>query len=80
MTRDLRAGVGGFAPQTAGQAGRAGTSARPGMNDRLPCGTDAARRRHLARGQECDTCRTSPWTTGVDQAQRDEAEVRHHAS
>lgn len=31
---------------------------RYGMNDRMPCGTSVARRRHLARGQSCDTCGT----------------------
>jgi hypothetical protein len=28
------------------------------VNDRLePCGTESARRRHLARMEHCDTCR-----------------------
>ncbi|MDQ0371568.1 hypothetical protein [Catenuloplanes indicus] len=29
---------------------------RPGPNAILPCGTDSARRRHLARGKRCKTC------------------------
>lgn len=29
-----------------------------GPNDRQPCGTDASRRRHLAKGEQCDTCGT----------------------
>lgn len=29
---------------------------RPHMNATLPCGTDSARRRHLARAEHCDTC------------------------
>ena len=32
---------------------------RYGPNDLMPCGTDPARRRHLARGEVCDTCRTT---------------------
>ncbi|MDG4796186.1 hypothetical protein [Micromonospora sp. WMMD1082] len=27
-----------------------------GPNSVLPCGTDSARRRHLAHGQECGVC------------------------
>lgn len=30
---------------------------RPGPNDCLPCPSDSARRRHLARAEHCDTCR-----------------------
>lgn len=37
----------------------------PGMNDRLPCGStdpdvlDAVRRRHLAKGEQCERCDVS---------------------
>lgn len=48
---------------------------RFGPNDLMPCGTTVARRRHLARGEECDTCKTSPWPTGVVDGKRVEARL-----
>lgn len=59
MARDLQSGVGGFDLETAGLVGSAGTSTRYGPNDLMPCGFDASRRRHLAKGEDCDTCGTS---------------------
>ncbi len=35
------------------------TTARPGPNDVLPCKTESARYRHLARGQVCHACGVS---------------------
>ncbi|MGC4886739.1 hypothetical protein [Micromonospora sp. DT227] len=32
------------------------TTDAPGPNDLLPCGTDSARRRHLARNEQCTLC------------------------
>lgn len=31
---------------------------KPGMNDVLPCGTEVARRRHIALAQWCPVCGT----------------------
>jgi DNA-binding XRE family transcriptional regulator len=38
-------------PTATRRAGR-----RPGPNDVLPCGTDSARRRHLAKAELCPVC------------------------
>lgn len=35
---------------------RTSTTGAPGPNDLLPCGTDSARRRHLARNERCRRC------------------------
>lgn len=45
-----RAGLLGTAPVVPTLPGR------PGPNDVLPCGTDSARRRHLAHGRDCTVC------------------------
>ncbi len=41
----------------------------PGPNDLLPCGTDSARRRHLARNERCARC-------GVEDGRAPTAEAR----
>lgn len=53
---------------------------RFGPNDLMPCGTQTAKRRHLAKGEECDTCGTSPWTTGVVNGGREHQEVAADAT
>jgi septal ring factor EnvC (AmiA/AmiB activator) len=55
------------------------TTSRPGPNDVLPCGTESARRRHQARGEDCAICgNPTPTAARIALLEADLAETRSY--